>query len=282
MLLVFDSNYVSWVISSAFWRGLSYDGNRTEIIFGFMKQLVSLFENFEPDQVAFCWDSRQSKRRDIYPEYKNNRRKDMLEEDKDALNLIYAQFEEMKSYTLPALGFSNVFEVNGYESDDLIANVVWGKNPDETIVISSDTDLYQLLDYCSIYAITKGQTTNKEIFRRHYGIEPIQWVKVKAIAGCSTDNVKGIMGIGEKKAIDYLIGKLNKGKMFLKIEDSQEIIGRNIQLVALPFAGTPTPKLRKNTLTMDKFRSICREYGMDSLLEKKSLAKWEKNSLKIV
>jgi DNA polymerase-1 len=275
--IVVDSNYVCWTSAFAASKGLSYVGTRTEVIYLFLKQLFSIFENFEPAQAIFCWDSRASKRKEIYPEYKANRRKDISEEDKEALNLVYEQFTELKSYILPAMGFSNVFEVAGYESDDLIASTVINQtNPEKPIVISSDSDLYQLLDHCSIYAITKAQTMSKEIFTRQYGITPQQWVMVKAIAGCGTDNVKGIGGIGEKKAIGYLTGKLNHGKMFLKIENSMDIVDRNLRLVGLPFAGTPVPKMHKNSLTIAKLQEICKTYGMASLVEKKNLLRWEK------
>jgi 5'-3' exonuclease len=257
---------------------MEYKGGRTEVVFGFMRQLFSLFENFEPTQVAFCWDSRQSKRREIYPEYKANRHKEKTEDEKESQSLILEQFEEIKKEVLPFLGFANIFEVSGYESDDLIAVLVQqGLYPaDKTIVISSDADLYQLLGQCSLYSITKAQTTNLDGFQRNYGITPDDWVKVKAMAGCSSDNVKGISGIGEKKAIDYLTGKLNHGKMFLKIKDSQEIIDRNLQLVELPFIGTPIPKLRRNGLMLDCFTVVAQTYGLKSLLDKKSLLRWEK------
>jgi 5'-3' exonuclease len=278
MFLILDCNYVSYVCAFALSRGMSYRGSRTEVIYGFMKQLFSLFENFEASQVVFCWDSRVSKRREIYPEYKSNRHKDLSEDEKESRELVYDQFDEIKKNVLPFLGFANIFEVSGYESDDLIASLVKSNHhdPGQTIVISSDADLYQLLGKCSLYSITKAQTTDIDIFKRHYGISPEQWVEVKAIAGCSTDHVKGVVGIGEKKAIAYLTGKLARGKMLQKILESQGIIKRNIPLVELPFAGTPTPKLRRNSLMMDNFMIVAETYGMASFLEKKNLIRWEK------
>ena len=276
MLLIFDSNYISWTCAFALSRGMTYSGNRTEIIFGFMKQIIALTENFEATQIVFCWDSRESKRREVYPEYKGNRRKELTEEEKESLSLVYKQFDEIRLTVLPELGFWNIFTLSGYESDDLIANIVLDpkNNHDQIVVISSDSDLYQLLNWCSVYSITKAQTMDKEIFTRHYGISPEEWIHVKAIAGCNTDNVKGVGGIGEKKAISYLKGNLNHGKMYFKIINSQDVIDRNLALVTLPYAGCPSPKIRKNNLTIDKYKMICETYGMESLLEKKNLARW--------
>jgi DNA polymerase-1 len=246
---------------------------------------MSLSEKFSPDQIAFAWDSKKSKRKEIYPEYKNNRRKELSEAEKESLELVFEQFNKLQKTILPALGFSNVFHISGLESDDLIASILINQDVrlDQNIVVSSDSDLYQLLDRCSIYSITKSQTMNKEIFMRHYeGITPNQWIIVKAIAGCSTDNVKGIIGIGEKNAIAYLKGTLNKGKRYESIEQGKEITDRNLNLVKLPFLGTPLPKIRKNNLSLDKFNSVCNEYGMVSFLEKKNIIRWEKIISQIV
>jgi len=276
MLVIGDCNYVAWVVAHGMSHGLSYEGGPTTVIFGFMKQVVALLENFEATNVAFCWDSRDYKRKEIYPNYK---KKDPLpEEDQKNLDLVYGQFNALREHVLPELGFSNVFMVRGYEADDLIANIVrsYDNGPAGTIVITRDQDLYQLLDYCSVYAISEGKTTTKELFMRHYGVTPNQWVTVKAISGCSSDKVRGVGGLGEKKAIDYILGKLNKGKVFMHAENSKDVIALNTQLVKLPFEGTPVPKLRNDNLTIGKFKDVCGYYGMNSFLEKKVLMRWEK------
>lgn len=273
MFLIFDCNYICWNVAHAFSKGLSYKGGRTEVIFGFVKQLLSLSERFEADQIAFCWDSKQNKRKEIYPEYKTNRHKDLSEEEQEGISIIFPQFEEIK-LMLPELGFSNVFELNGYESDDIIARLVLDKYDKETVVISSDEDLFQLLDHCSIYSISKKQTMTKDVFQRHYRIEPKEWVDVKAIAGCKSDYVKGVKGVGEKKAIDYIKGSLNKGMAFLSIQNSKEVIDRNYRLVRLPFEGTPAPRIRSNHLSLSEFKIHCKGYGFDSICNEETWSRW--------
>jgi 5'-3' exonuclease len=253
---------------------MEYKGSPTGIIFGFTRQLVSLMENFEPNQLAFCWDSREYKRRELYPGYKV---KDKQTEEEEASRvLIYSQFDVIRTVLLPMLGFENIFRVNGYESDDLIAKYVIDRkcSPEGTIVITRDHDLYQLLDYCSLHCITKAQTTSREIFLRHYGILPDTWSMVKAIAGCSGDKVPGVFGIGEKKAIAFLKGELNPGKMLLKIHESKDLIYKSLQLVKLPYPGTPLMKLKKNNLNLDRFKCACTTYGMESLMDKNTLPRW--------
>ena len=130
-----------------------------------------------------------------------NRRQNLTEEEEESNRIAYEQFDKLK-LVLPEMGFANVFEEKGYESDDIIASLVVGSD-ERTVVISSDKDLYQLLNWCNICDI-KGSVYTKNMFIREYKINPSGWKRVKSIAGCNTDNIKGVKGVGEKTAIKYL------------------------------------------------------------------------------
>jgi DNA polymerase I len=271
--LIIDSNYLCYVHKFALSDGLSYRGSRTEIIFGFIKTILDLARRFETNKFIFCWDSKESLRKKLYPEYKSNRHNNLTEEEKENNVIAYAQFDKIKT-TLPEMGFRNVFEEKGYESDDIIASLVVGGKLGRTVVISSDKDLYQLLEWCSLCNY-RGAAYSKEMFTREYGIEPCRWKDVKAIAGCSTDNVKGVDRVGEKTAIRYLKGEMKKyNQTFKKIHFFDSDLTR--RLTTLPFEGCPDFKsrLRKDECSPDKFRKVFEEFGFKSLLS--SLNRWEK------
>lgn len=273
MQLIIDSNYVCYVSKFAFSQGLTFRGNETSIVYGFLKQLLTLAEQFKDNNFVFCWDSRESLRRKIYPEYKANRKDNLTEEQKEENQIAYTQFEEIKTKVLPCLGFNNNFFQDGYESDDIIAAILQDFPGDVPVVVSSDKDLYQLLDRCSIYNITKKELYTKELFVREFGIRPSRWATVKAIAGCVTDNVKGAEKVGEKTAIKYLKGEL---KSTLKTYDS--IVNfdssTNKTLVTLPFQGTIKPSLKINSFSKEKFIYVFQEYGFQSFIT--NFNKWEK------
>ena len=52
---------------------LSYGGDATGVIYGFLKSLSGFQDFFNTSNFVFCWDSNTSKRKEIYPEYKANR-----------------------------------------------------------------------------------------------------------------------------------------------------------------------------------------------------------------
>lgn len=276
MNLILDSHSIGWTCAHALSHGMSYRGGRTEVIFGYIKQIFAIFDNFDGNQAAFCWDFPPYKRKELFAGYKL--KPEMSEEEKKNKRIVTDQFKEIKDFVLPELGFSNIFEVAGYESDDIIARIVLGKtNPEETVVVSGDEDLFQLLDYCSVYSITKKQTMTKKIFEMHYKITPEDWVMVKALGGCSSDKVPGVAsGIGEKTAISYILNTLKvNGKKYNDIKNNINKLDFNLKLVKLPFENTPTPKLRKNNLSMESFKAVCKEYGFDSFLEREFMRRWE-------
>lgn len=275
--IIVDCNYLCYVNRFALSQGLSYRGERTEIIFGFVRHLLELATNFESNKFYFCWDSRESLRREIYPTYKANRRPDNRpEEEKEADQIAYNQFNELKNNCLKELGFKNVFERKGYESDDIIA-ILTNKLEQPNIVVSSDNDLYQLLDRCSMYNISKKQLTTKQEFVRKYGIEPSEWINVKKLSGCSSDNVKGVVGIGEKTALKFVKNELKSKTTLFTISNSKDIIEMNLKLIKLPLDNFELPIYKKDELTQEKFKFVFNNYGLFSFINEKQWNKFIKH-----
>lgn len=278
--IVIDANYCCYVSKFAFSRGLTYLGNSTEIVFGFLRKILELAEQFETNKFIFCWDSPRSFRKEIYPEYKANRHKDRTPEEKEADQIAYQQFNLIRTTVLPELGFKRNYQVEGYEADDIIASVV--KNgTDKYIVVSSDEDLYQLLDYCNMFHLTIKNITTKKIFEREYKISPREWIDVKCIAGCSTDNIKGVFKVGQIKAIKYIKGELNKGhKSYQDILKCEDIIERNRKLIELPFEGLSFQDfIPRELFYKDKFIEVFKKYGFKSMLDgttRWDIKKWVK------
>lgn len=255
---------------------LKFGSHDTNIIYGFMNQIQKLAGQFKTNRFIFCWDSPRSYRALVYPEYKANRLDKLTDIQKENLKVAKEQFVELEEVVLPNLGFDSVFSQNGYEADDLIAYLAL-RLPDNYMIISGDADLLQLLyddqkyTRCEIY---NGKiVTTLSDWRLGTGLkDPFDWIKVKAIAGCSTDNIAGVDGAGELKAIQYLLGTLPNGKIKTRIEESKEIIQRNIGLVCLPYSGgvkeisciDKYPK--QDTLYAIRWMEIFREYGLGSFL----------------
>ena len=280
--LIIDSNYICHTAKHTM-RGLSFDELQTGVIFGFFREIHRCAKKFGTRNFVFAWDSRKNFRKEIFPEYKKKREDHrMTEEEQIISDVAFPQFTKLRQNILPQFGFENIFIQTGYESDDLIASIVRNSSKSlDLTVVSSDADLYQLLDQCSMFNLRKKAMYGLGDFTKEYGISPKEWSMVKALAGCSTDGVPGIGGVGEITAIKHITDQLKKtpkNKDKFTSTDSQEIINRNLKLVRLPFKGTKEISLsednfKQETFYRDDFMDICQTYGFRSFLTE--LKSWE-------
>lgn len=274
--LLIDSSYLCYKSMHSF-GGLTHEKVGTGIIFGFMRDVKTLAHKFKSNRFVFLWDSKQSKRAHIYPEYKNPRKKkrqELSDEEKCILEDAYRQFDVLRKETLPAFGFKNNFLQEGYEADDFFGVIV--KKRKNCIMITPDEDMFQLLDYAPMYSPRTDKLHTAKSFEKDKKITPKQWVDVKKIGGCRSDNVLGIVGVAEKTAIRYLKGELkHKTKAYHNIITGSDIIQRNQKLVELPFEGIESPKILKNKLSVKKFRKVCKSLAFYSFIENKDFKEWK-------
>ena len=197
---------------SVFYRGYyampnlsTRDGVSTGGVYGFATLALEIISKLKPDYVAVAWDKSKTntaKRKEIYPEYKANR--------KSAPPDFYEQVPILKEL-LEVLGWP-LYELDGYEADDIMgafAHQAKGLNL-ETKLITSDLDMLQLIKdgNTEILTIKKGFSDitkfNQKAFEDKYGIEVEQFIDYKALMGDSSDNIPGVAGIGPKAAKELL------------------------------------------------------------------------------
>src|ERR1700722_6320763 len=172
------------------------------------------------------FDSYKSKRFELYPNYK----KDRIEKWANATQEEKLDREEYQQQlwmimkVLPKLGYKNIFHQSGYEADDVIASICRNlSSNDRAVIVSSDKDLYQLLSKRVSMQKAKGEMyTEKDLSKDYFGLEQEQWHVVKAIAGCETDSIEGVKGIGDILAAKFLRGLVKEGsKTYQKIEQGE-------------------------------------------------------------
>ena len=217
----------------------------------FLREVERLVEKFDPDRLSFCFDSRRSKRRESFPQYKHKRndaRKEGTREEKRQWRLFCEARAKLRD-ELTGKGFRNVFIQKGYEADDMIACVVAGmKTKDEAVIVTSDHDMFQLItSNITLYLLGKKKMYGQEDFVLDYGVHPSQWIDIKSIAGCASDNIDGIAGVGEKTAAKYIAGKLKRNSVaFRRIVEKSHLWKRNYALVRLPYDGCSPVRVRKD------------------------------------
>ncbi|MCF7834530.1 5'-3' exonuclease [Candidatus Gracilibacteria bacterium] len=178
------------------------DGHNINVVYGFFRMLLKIIgEN--PDYFVIARDSPvKTIRHESFPEYKANRKK--MEDD-------FKRQIPLTQELTNALGIPNLV-VDTYEADDIIATLTKKYKSDQDLIIdiySSDKDLKQLLDR-NVFCIDplKGIRTDTKLFLQEFMFDPKYILDYLALTGDSADNIKGVAGIGPKKASE-LIKKYN-------------------------------------------------------------------------
>ena len=203
-LLIFDGNSI---LNRAFYAIRSLNtatGQPTNGIFGFLKLYHKYFNLSKPDLVAVAFDLRAPTfRHKMYTEYKAQR-KGMPEE-------LAQQVEPLKE-VLRAMNVQ-ILQLEGYEADDIIGTVsrYCVEKGYQCDIVSGDRDDFQLAEQGIriLMPVTRGGTSEMEIYdteaiREKFGLEPAQLIDVKSIQGDTSDNIKGVPGIGEKGALELI------------------------------------------------------------------------------
>ena len=181
------------------------DGTPTGGVYGFAAIAMEIVDKLKPDKVVVAWDKAKTstaKRKEIFAEYKAGRVKPP--ED------FYAQIPLLREL-ISDLGWG-FLECDEYEADDIIGTL--SRQADEkgdyiTYIISSDLDMLQIVDEnTKMFRIVKGFSDIEEMDVRaveeKYGILKKQFLDLKALKGDASDNIPGVLGIGEKTAVRLL------------------------------------------------------------------------------
>jgi len=241
--------------------------------------LADLKETFNTDRFVYCFDKGEPYRAQILPTYKGSRAKKYDADPKmlEARQQVRDALVDLRRKWLPQIGAFNVLHQKGYEADDMIASVCIASEyrGQEKIIVSADSDLYQLLRLdVKIYNPRTRKILTDYMFVRKYGIRPSQWDRVKAIAGCSTDSIPGIRGVGEATAIKWLKGELKRDSVKYRAINSDEqqldpadrVVRRNLLLTSLPYQGANHFDLEEDAYSIKGWKDMCAELGFRSLV----------------
>jgi len=227
-------------------------GLTTNAVYDFTAMLINLLRDEKPTHIAAAFDvSRQTFRKEKYPEYKEGRSATPDE--------FRGQIDITKE-VLAALGITVLAEP-GFEADDIIATLATQAENEgyRVLAVTGDRDALQLVsdDVTVLYPV-KGVSEltryTPEAVAAKYGLTPAQYPDFAALRGDPSDNLPGIPGVGEKTATKWiaeygslqtLVDKVDevRGKVgdALRANLSHVILNRDLtELVKdVPLAQTP-------------------------------------------
>ena len=178
----------------------------TDFAEDYLRTVQSLKKSYRANKVIIACDQGSSSyRKNIYPEYKQNR-KDKFELQTDAEKAQFELFFEDFTKTLQHIETTTdypVIKFQGVEADDIAAYIVSKNNTASNIwLISSDKD-WDLLVKCNVsrFSYVTRKETTIDNWNEHYDFNPEDYISIKCLTGDSGDNVFGVPGIGPKRAV---------------------------------------------------------------------------------
>ena len=136
-------------------------------------------------EVVLTYDSRAYWRKQLFPQYKANRKKGRESDDKDwdsifgVLNKIKEEIREFLPY--------KVVETYGAEADDVIAIVCKHYQSEKIMIVSGDKDFIQLHKYENVRQYSP-------ITKKHVnGVNPVVYIKEHILKGDKSDGVPNVL-----------------------------------------------------------------------------------------
>lgn len=201
-------------------------GIYTNAIYAFARMINHLIDS-EYDNILVAFDKgKHTFRHDIVADYKAGRAS-----MPDEMRMQIAHIKEF-------LRIMNIaeYEVDLYEADDIIGTlskegIDSGYHVD---IYSSDKDLLQLIsDNATVHLTKKGMTDLEDFTKEHflevYGIPVEKFIDLKAMMGDKSDNLPGIVGVGQVGAVKLLKEYDNLETIIADVDNIKGAIGTKIK-----------------------------------------------------
>lgn len=218
-------------------------GEQTNAVYGFAVTLIKVLEDLRPEYIAATFDlAGPTFRHEVYTGYKATRVKadqdlyDQIPRVKQLVAAFGIPIYEKQGYEADDCLGTIVQQIS--KSEFLISLPVDAThqalqaskqipNPKfqiqkakeageanvakklEVFIVSGDKDIFQLInDNVKVYNLKKGlsqtQIVDSDTIKTEYGLDPHDFIDLKALAGDASDNIPGVPGIGPKTATQLL------------------------------------------------------------------------------
>jgi len=181
--------------------------------------------NEDYGEVVLTYDSRVYWRREIFPQYKQNRRKNREADSKDwdsifgVLNTIKEEIKEFLPY--------KVVETYGAEADDVIAILCKHYRSEKIMIVSGDKDFIQLQKYDNV---SQYSPITKKMVN---GVDPVVYIKEHVLKGDKSDGIPNVLSPDHTFTDDLrqrpLTSKKRNSIMAQEIDDLDDEVKRNYQ-----------------------------------------------------
>ncbi|MCB9803121.1 DNA polymerase I [Candidatus Nomurabacteria bacterium] len=206
------------------------EGLMVNAVFGFSSLILNIIKETKPDYMLAAFDLAEETFRHKKTEtYKAQR----VKQADEFYQQIPLAEDVLATFKIPVLS------KGGFEADDVLGSIakeVYEKHKNiEVYIVTGDLDALQLVnDRVKVVTLKKGfneiMIYDPQAVRERFNLEPKQIIDLKALMGDSSDNIKGVKGIGQKGASD-LIREFGSVENIYQNIDSPKIKDRTRELL---------------------------------------------------
>lgn len=186
----------------------------------FYDLLSSMRSRRQYDYYFFAFDSKSTYRKTVYNDYKANRPSSSI-----------ANMSILSHHILllcNAMGFCSV-RLKGWEADDIITYIVMSNTNLSHTIWTSDKDLYQLLHQGKVNIVNRSHAIYKHNLLDYFPVSSHQVVEYLCLVGDSSDNIKGIKGVGKVRASQMLHRYNSIDNIMKNLDDLRPSIAKSLQ-----------------------------------------------------
>lgn len=262
MTLIVDGNNVASMAFFGYPPFVNRNGQDSRVSYGLLdmlRNMLGILSSYYPldrtksnINVVIVWDSQAPEFRKQYlPQYKskppsNDKDKTNDLERRDAIRsgIEWIFGETQRLFNLCLMKFP------GTEGDDLVSICTKQIIDNPKVIVSTDTDYYQLL---SDTVVQYNHRNERLVKFEDIGLTNRQVLEAKILAGDSSDNLPGVKGIGEKIAKELIqdFGSIQeilwysgmqesrshkRAKQIIAVAESTDYINRAYYVVSLDFS----------------------------------------------
>jgi len=276
-LLLVDGNSLLFraYYATSYGNIMQSNGTYTNAVYGFASMFFKAVDIIKPSHCVVAFDKgKHTFRHDMADDYKAGR-PSTPEELVPQFKLVRDMLDKA---SLPYLEYDEI------EADDIVGTLSKAYPGVETIILTGDKDMLQLIDSSTtVYRMLKGisemEKLDEEGLKEKYGLSPKQIIDLKGLMGDSSDNIKGVKGVGQKTAEKLLqtygtceniyehIDEL-KGKLKENLINDKDSCFLSKQLATIKTDVDINEDLRDFEYKPDlnSLNDFYREYGMRSLI----------------
>ncbi len=194
-LFLIDGSNIFFRAYHAIQRLTNSRGLPTNAVYGYTAMLLKVLEEQRPDYIAVAWDlPGPTFREALYPKYKANRK----ETPEDLVQQIPLIRRVTEALSIQGVG------LEGYEADDVIGTLT--RKAEQAgmavVIVTGDKDFMQLVtENVTLLDTMKERVIDVAAVRERFGTTPDRVIDVLGLCGDAVDNVRGVIGVGEKTAV---------------------------------------------------------------------------------